>query len=108
MQTSTASAAIKIGGMFLAEQKLLDTAGAATLTGYVEDDKGVVWPAWMVRGGDTISFIDAQNTSPRRVISTDYSEDTKVNAITLDQPPDSLTAILERLQVSLVPVLGGG
>lgn len=106
--TSVSGAAIKVGQIFLAQSKIANQGGSAILTGYVQDDKGVNWPAWMVRGGDQISFVDARDTSYRRIVSTNYSDDSKVNSITLDNPPDSLQAILERLQVVLVPIGIGG
>lgn len=104
---STASAAIKIGQIFLALQRQVNTSGSAVLNGYVEDDKGVIWPAWMVRAGDQISFVDAANPNYRRIVSTSYNDDSRVNSLTLDTPPDTLQAILARLQVTLAPVTGG-
>ena len=93
-------AAIRIGQAFLAAQRLLDTSGEAELFGYVEDTSGVQWPAWMVRAGDTITFMDAADTSPRRIVRTEYSDSTKSNRISLDSPSDGLQAMLERLGVT--------
>lgn len=103
MGTTTSSAAIKVGAVFLQEQKIVDTSGQATLTGHVEDTNGVLWPAWKVRAGDTVSFVDARDPSPRRVVHTSYDDDSKANSIQLDQPPDGLTALLERLSIVLAP-----
>jgi hypothetical protein len=103
MQTSTPAAALQIGQMFLQEQKLLDSEGQATLTGHVQDERGVYWPAYMVRAGDQISFTDAADPSYRRIVHTSYDDSSKANAIQLDQPPDSLTALLQRLNIVLAP-----
>lgn len=103
----TPKAAIQVGQIFLAEQKISNTAGSASLTGYVEDEHGITWPAWMVRAGDYISFVDANDTSYRRIVSTSYSHDDKTNSITIDTPPDTMQAILSRLQVILAPITGG-
>ena len=103
MGTTTPAAAIQVGAIFLAEQKLLDTSGQAALIGHVQDDRGVWWPAWMVRAGDTLAVIDASDPSPRRIVSASYSDDGKVNTVQLDQPPDSMTALLDRLSVVIQP-----
>jgi len=105
--TSTLPQAVAIGAAFLAEQKQRNSAGSAQLSGYVEDDTGVIWPAYMVRAGDQIAFVDAAIPAYRRIVSTNYNDDTRINALTLDAPPDSLQAILSRLQVDLVPISGG-
>lgn len=104
MGISTAAGAIQIGARFLEEQALLNTSGQATLTGHVEDEHGVLWPYWMVRAGDTITFVDASNTNPRRIVSAERDDEAKTCQITLDSPPDSLQAVLERLSVVLVPL----
>lgn len=104
MDTGTAQSAIQVGKLFLQEQALVNQSGNATITGYIEDSSGVIWPAYCIRAGDQISFTDAADTSYRRIVSTDYNDDTKVNQVTLDSPPDSLQAILERLNVVLTNV----
>lgn len=104
MGTTTQAGAIQVGARFLQEQAALERSGQATLTGYVEDQAGNYWPAWEVRGGDQISFVDAADTSYRRVVGTSYDHDTKSNSIQLEQPPDSLQAVLERLSVVLLPL----
>lgn len=103
MGTSTIEGAAKVGEAFLREQALLETSGQAALVGYVEDSSGIIWPAWKVRAGDEISFIDAADPSYRRIVKPEYSHTTKTCTIQLDQPPEDLQAILERLSVVLVP-----
>lgn len=101
MGTSTVEGAKQVGRIFLREQLTLELSGQASLVGYVEDESGILWPAWMVRGGDTISFIDASIPGPRRVVSTSYDDSTKINTLQLDQPPETMQALLERLAVSI-------
>lgn len=101
---STTAAATEVGRRFLIETKALDSSGKAQLVGHVEDDKGVVRPYWQVRSGDTISFVDAADTSPRRIVKTEKDVDARTCTVDLDAPPDGLNAILERLGVVLVPL----
>jgi hypothetical protein len=103
---STLDQAVAAGAVFLQEQKVRNQSGSAEINGYIEDATGVVWPAYMVRAGDQIAFIDAEDPSYRRIVSTSYNDDTKTNSITLDTPPDTLQAILTRLQANDVPIVG--
>lgn len=99
--TSTLTAATQVGYQFLTQSKLLDTSGSAQLVGHVMDDKGILRPAWQVRAGDQVSFIDASDTSYRRVVKTDYDHDSRTNSIDLDSPPQGLDDLLERLSVAV-------
>lgn len=102
--TSTAAAATQVGQDWLAEQKLLSTAGQAQIVGHVEDDHGVLWPAWMIRAGDQITFTDAHDPVPRRVVRAGYSDSSRACQLDLDSPPEGLSALLARLSVSLTPL----
>jgi hypothetical protein len=104
MGTTTLAGAEQVGAIFLRESKTLETSGQASIVGHAEDEGGVLWPAWMIRAGDTIAFVDAADTSPRRIVHTNWDDSNKTCEVQLDQPPDSLTAILERLSVVLVPL----
>ena len=104
MGTSTPAGAVQIGARFLEETKALDSSGKATLTGHVEDDKGVLHPVWRVRAGDTITFVDAQDPSERRIVRADYTHATRSCSIDIDAPPEGIAALLERLNVVLVPM----
>lgn len=105
MGASSPSGAVKIGQAFLAQQKRLSTAGQATLTGYVEDaNNGTLWPAWMVRSGDQICFVDAHDPSYRRVVKKTWDDNTKTAQVDLDSPPQGLDALLARLSVALTPL----
>lgn len=104
MGTTTPTGAIQVGARFLQEQKLLDTSGQASLVGHVQDDHGVWWPAWMARAGDTLTVVDAKDTSARRIVNTSYDDTSKTNSLQLDQPPDSLDALLDRLSAVIQPL----
>lgn len=99
---STAAVAIEIGVRFLEEAQLLNRAGSATLAGYVMDDKGILWPAACVKSGDWISFVDAADTSYRKIVNKSYKHNERSAEIDLDAPPSGLEALLERLQVGLI------
>jgi hypothetical protein len=103
MQTSVAAAAIQVGTRFLQYQKLLNTAGQATLVGHVQDMNGNWWPTDTVRAGDQISFVDANDFSFRRIVSTSFDDTSKTNTIQLDSPPDGMQALLERFAAQLTP-----
>ena len=103
MGTSTYSGALAVGQNFLQEMKLLDTSGQAALVGHVQDINGVYWPSWAVRAGDVISFPDSNSVKYRRIVHTAYDDVSKTNTIQLDQPPDSLDALLQKLSVVLTP-----
>jgi hypothetical protein len=102
--TLTAAGAIELGRRFLAAQKTLDSSGRATITGHIQDDRGVLHPYWRIRAGDTISFTDAADTSPRRIVSASHATDSYSCTVDLDSPPDGMDALLERLGVVLVPL----
>ena len=88
--TSTAAGAIQVGTVLLAQYKLLDQSGTATLPGWVEDDSGRLCPASQVRAGDYIAFMDAADTSYRRIVRTNYDDASVTNAIDLAAPPEGL------------------
>jgi hypothetical protein len=102
--TSTVAGATEVGRRFIEESKVINTSGRAQLVGHVEDTRGVLWPAWAVRGGDTISFVDANDHSPRRIVKTNYTHDNRTCSVDLDAPPEGLAELLDRLQVVLVPL----
>lgn len=105
MGTSTTAGATQVGAVFLQAQKQLDSSGQASLQGHVRDGSGVWWPSWMVRAGDTITFIDSSSPSTaRRIVSTSYSHANRTNTLQLDQPPDATAALLQRLSVVIGPL----
>jgi hypothetical protein len=101
---STPAAAIKVGQAFLIQQRALSTAGQATIVGHVQDDRGVLFPAWVMRAGDRITFVDAHDPVPRRIVKAQYSDDTKACQIDLDSPPQALQALLARMAGVIAPL----
>ena len=101
---STAAAATEVGRRFLEEAKLLDTSGKATITGHCMDDKGILRPYSQIRSGDYISFVDAADSSPRRIIKVQRKLSDHTAELDLDSPPEGMDSLLERLQVVLVPL----
>jgi hypothetical protein len=101
---STPAAAIQVGQAFLTQQRALSTAGQATIVGHVQDDRGVLFPAWAMRAGDRITFVDAHDPVPRRIVKAQYSDDTKACQIDLDSPPQALQALLARMAGVIAPL----
>lgn len=101
---SVSEAAIEAGRQFLEQTKLLDRAGRAQLVGWVEDDRGIMYPYSRVRAGDYISFTDASDTSYRRIVRADHTRSSRSCSIDLDAPPDGLAQLLERWGAVLVPL----
>jgi hypothetical protein len=96
-QVSTSAAAIQVGARFLEEVNALDHSGRAELTGHVMNDAGVLFPYSSVQAGDTITFMDAADTSERRIVKTTKGSNSV--SIDLDAPPEGTQALLERLGV---------
>ena len=99
---SVAAGAVKVGQAFLTYQKQQSTAGQASLAGYVTDTTGVTWPAWMVRAGDRITFVDAHDPVPRRIVRSSYTDETRTCQIDLDTPPEGLQPTLARIMADQV------
>lgn len=104
MGVTTPAGAVHVGARFLEESRALDTSGRARFVGHVEDDRGVLHPAWRVRAGDTVTFLDAQDTSPRFVTAATYDHDARTVTVDLDAPPEGIQALMERLGVVTVPL----
>lgn len=104
MGTSTAAGAIEVGQRFLEGSRQLDHSGRARFMGHVESDRGVLYPYWAPRAGDTVSFIDASDSSSRRITRTEKDHASRTCSVDLDAPPEGLQALLERLGVVLVPL----
>ena len=49
-------------------------------------------------------FVDAADTSARKIVRTDKDYDTRTCTLDLDAPPEGLQQLLERLGVVLVPL----
>jgi hypothetical protein len=96
-QVSTSNAALQVAQRFLAEINELSHSGRAELTGHVMNDAGVLFPYSSVQAGDTITFMDAADTSERRIVKATKGSNSV--SIDLDAPPEGTQALLERLGV---------
>lgn len=98
----TPETAISVGKRFLEEANLLNRSGSATLSGYVLDNTGILWPAAVVKAGDWFSPVDAADPSYRKIVNTSYRGNDRSVEIDVDSPSAGLEALLERLQSGLI------
>lgn len=99
-KSMTAALATYLGQRFLQESKALDRSGQARIVGHVQDQRGGgLFPYHAIRAGDTISFTDAADPSPRRIVRTQKSASDFSVTLDLDAPPEGLQAILSRLDL---------
>lgn len=103
-KVSQPGAAIQVGQQFLELAKLIDRSGSAVVTGYALDDRGILHPCSHIKAGDYASWVDAADTSYRRIVRASHTQDTRSVALDIDAPPQSLDAILQQLDVVLVPL----
>lgn len=99
---ASSDVAIQIGQAYLRQQLELNQAGQASHVGYVQEAAtGVLFPAWAMRAGDQVSYVDASDRSFRRIVSTAYDDASRTNSIQLDSPPEQLAALLLRYGVDI-------
>jgi hypothetical protein len=98
---STPAGAIAVGQRFLLENAQRSTAGQAQIVGHVQDASGVWWPAWAIRAGDRITFVDAHDPVPRRITRTQYSDSSRACQLDLDSPPQDISQLLARYSIAL-------
>lgn len=98
---NSAEIPVAVGKLILERLKETDTSGSAKLVGYVEDDRGVTYPASRVRAGDSITFVDSSEPVERRIISASYDDSSLTNTIALDAPPEGVPELLAQLGVSI-------
>jgi hypothetical protein len=91
--------AAEVAQRFLEQCKLLDGSGEATLTGYVEDEHGILWPYDAVHSGDLIDFVDSSIPGYRYIVEATRTRSSRSVNIKIDAPPDSYENLLERLAV---------
>ena len=101
-KVSVPGAAIEVGRIFLEQANQLDRSGQAVVVGYAMDDRGILRPASQIKAGDTAPFVDASDSSERRIVRVQYDHPTRTASLDLDAPPEAMDALLERLGVELV------
>jgi hypothetical protein len=101
-KVSVSGSAIEVGRIFLEQANLLDRSGQAVSVGYAMDDRGILRPASQIRAGDGAVFVDAADSSERRIVRVQYDHSTRTASLDLDAPPEGLDAIQERLAVELI------
>lgn len=91
--------ALLIGQMVLRARNIEAWRGSVTLSGEVQSEAGQVAPVAMVRAGDWLVVEDDEDQRPRRVVQTNYQDQTlqaSVGAL-----PDHLDSLLARAGISL-------
>ena len=58
----------------------------------------------MIRAGDRITFVDAHDPVPRRIVRAQYADDTKTCQIDLDSPPQGMAPTLARVLAAVQPL----
>lgn len=100
--TAIAAIAAAVGRRALTLSRRVDNSGQAAFTGYATDfDTGAEHPAWRVKAGDEVIFVDSSRSEPR-FITRDVYDGRDTTEVSLDAPPDDLAKTLERMRVSVV------
>lgn len=76
--------------------------------GYIEDAAGNIEPAWKVRNSQTIGVMDHPYDVPRLIYATSWDQDSRVLEVTVDAPPQRLTAIVARHELAVAALSGRG
>jgi len=98
-RVGTAASAIAAAQRALEDLNELDTAGTATLKGYVEDEFGVRFPVSYVRGWDLVSFPRLRDKSYRRLTRRECAG--QELTLNVDAPPESYEVLLERYEADI-------
>jgi hypothetical protein len=75
-----------------------DWRGSITVKGEVEDAAGNLFPAGMMRGGDTITVVDDEDPTPRRIESS--SNQALEVSVDIGAPPDKISVMLARAELA--------
>jgi hypothetical protein len=105
-KTTTIAAARVLGEAWMKQNANPAFRGQATVTGTARILGGAGdWPSWEIRAGDFCMLEDGPNaTLPRRIMTTEYSDDSGENTLSLDNTSNQLDAIMEAMGASLVGV----
>jgi hypothetical protein len=104
---TTLDGATRIGELFMAELAARRSAASTEVGNWqIFDEAGARAPSYEIREGDYLLIEDEPGAGERLVVAHNYNRASRTNSLDLDAPPDRLEAILERLQVVLVGVVG--
>lgn len=94
---TTLEVAEAVGNVMLGQLNAVRHTGTCTLTGMVEDDRGHQYPAWMVRGGDSIRVVNQPDTAPRLVAEATYTHASRSVQCQLGTSLQTVEAIVAHL-----------
>lgn len=89
--------AINIGVMILNERNGLGWRGSIEVQGEATDANGNTYPAALIRSGDQIVISDADDPTPRTIVSTSYDHSSLTCTASIGAAPDSLESLLNQL-----------
>lgn len=98
---TTAEGATLLGQLLMNDANTRRYSGSLDLKGEIQDDAGNLLPSYLVRAGDYVVMEDDETSTPRKIVSTQYSNGT-VNA-TCDNKSTSIDSLLSRLDVAIKP-----
>lgn len=69
--------------------------------GYIKDAEGNWHPGWAPRNSQTIGVMDHPYDVPRLIYATNWDQEKRVLEVTVDAPPQRLTAIVARHELAV-------
>lgn len=93
--------AVLLGQLLLRDANTRRYSGSAEVKGRAMDEAGNLSPAYLIRAGDYAVFEDDEDTTPKKIVSTNYANGT--TALTLDNKSASIETALARLDVAIKP-----
>lgn len=96
----TEELAIRTSTRFLEEAQNLAQSGEATISGHVQDEFGIWYPAAYVQPGDWAADPGTQNY--RKITSCNYSRASESASVTLGAPPEQESALEARFNAKLI------
>jgi hypothetical protein len=103
----TAQLALEVGMRVKEELQNLSQSGEVTLTDHVQDEASGAWyPVGYVQPGDRVR--EQSNGHERKITSTEYSDESVSNDLTIGAPPEGEKAIEERFNARLLELGLGG
>lgn len=76
--------------------------------GYIKDAEGNWHAGWEPRNSQTIGVMDHPYDVPRLIYATSWDQEARVLEVTVDAPPERLTAIVARHELAVAAMSGRG